>query len=111
MQNPRFGSKTKIAKNMLKSILQMIYSCSVKKPLQKTPNIREIRAFSKSAIMQRLYSPCKILTLGQKLKFQKICQNPFCKSFTVVVCKKALQKTPNIQEVRAFSKSAIMQSL
>ena len=39
------------------------------------------------------YSLCKILTLGQKLKFQKICQNPFYKSFTVLLCKKPLQKT------------------
>ena len=34
------------------------------------------------------YSPCKILTLAQNLKFQKTCQNPFYKSFTVVLCKK-----------------------
>ena len=33
MQNPYFRSKIKIPKNMLKSILQIIYSCSV----QKTP--------------------------------------------------------------------------
>ena len=31
MQNPHFGSKIKIQKNMSKSILQIIYSCSVKK--------------------------------------------------------------------------------
>ena len=44
------------------------------------------------------YSPCKILTLSQKLKFQKTCQNPFYKSFRVVLCKKPLQKAPNIRE-------------
>ena len=33
MQNPHFGSKIKIPKNMSKSILQIISSCS----LQKTP--------------------------------------------------------------------------
>ena len=38
------------------------------------------------------YSPCKILTLAQKLKFQKTCQNPFYKSLRVVLCKKPLQK-------------------
>ena len=48
------------------------------------------------------YSPCKILTLAQKLKFQKTCQNQFYKSFRVVLCKKPLQKTLNIQEMRAF---------
>ena len=36
---------------MSKSILQIISSCSVQKPLQKTLNIREMRAFGKSAIM------------------------------------------------------------
>ena len=48
------------------------------------------------------YSPCKILTLAQKLKFQKTCQNPFYKSFTVFLCKKQLQKTLIIREMRAF---------
>ena len=38
------------------------------------------------------YSPGKILTLAQKLKFQKTCQNPFYKSFTVVLCKKKAPK-------------------
>ena len=41
---------------------------------------------------------CKILTFGQKLKFQKTCQNPFYKSFAVVLCKKPLEKTLNIQK-------------
>ena len=55
LENPHFGSKIKIPKNMSKSILQIIYRCSLqKKPLQKTPNIPEMRAFWKSAIMQRL---------------------------------------------------------
>ena len=35
MQNPQFGSKIKIPKNMLKSILQIISSCSVKKTASK----------------------------------------------------------------------------
>ena len=48
------------------------------------------------------YSPCKILTLAKKLKFQKPCQNPIYNSFTVVLCKKLLQKTLNIREMRAF---------
>ena len=48
------------------------------------------------------YSPCKMLTLAQKLKFQKTCQNPFYKSFTAVLCKKPPQKTLNNQEIRAF---------
>ena len=35
MQNPHSGSKIKIPKNMLKSILQIIYTCSVQKTAAK----------------------------------------------------------------------------
>ena len=35
MQNPHFGSKIKIPKNMSKSILQIIYTWSVQKTAQK----------------------------------------------------------------------------
>ena len=35
MQNPHFGSKIKIPKDMSKSILKIIYSCSVQKPARK----------------------------------------------------------------------------
>ena len=38
------------------------------------------------------YSPCKILTLSQKVKFQKTCQNPFLESFRVVLCKKTARQ-------------------
>ena len=36
MQNPSFGSKIKIKKNMSKSILQIIYSCCVKETAPKS---------------------------------------------------------------------------
>ena len=94
---------------MSKSILQIIYSCSVQKKSSKNTN------YSRNESILRIghyackgYSLCKTLTLDQKLKFQKTCQNPFYKSFTVVLCKKPLQKTLNIRQMRAFSKSAIM---
>ena len=94
---------------MSKSILQIIYSCSLQKTAPK--NTKYLRNESILKIAHHAckgYIPCKILTLAQKLKFQKTCQNPFYKSFTVVLCKKPLQKTLNIREMRAFSKSAIM---
>ena len=109
MQNPHFGSNIKIPKNMSKSILQIIYSCSLQKTASKnTKYSRNESIFKISHHACKAYSPCKLLTLAQKLKFQKTCQNPFYKSFTVVLCKKPLQKTLNIREMRAFSKSAIM---
>ena len=109
MQNPHFGSKIKIPKTMSKSILQIIYSCSLQKTAPKnTKYSRNESIFKIGHHACKCYSPCKILTLAQKLKFQKTCQNPFYKSFTVVLCKKPLQKTLNIREMRAFSKSVIM---
>ena len=109
MHNPHFGSKIKIPKNMSKSILQIIYSCSLKKTAPKNTKYSRNESILKIGHHAcKGYSPCKILTLAQKLKFQKPCQNPFYKSFTVVLCKKPLQKTLNIREMRAFSKSAIM---
>ena len=109
MQNPHFGSKIKIPKNMSKSILQIIYSCSVQKTApKKTKYSRNESILKIGHHACKGYSPCKILTLAQKLKFQKTCQNSFYKSFTVVLCKKPLQKTLNIREMRAFLKSAIM---
>ena len=78
---------------MSKSILQIIYSCSVQKPAPK--NTKYSRNESSLKIGHHAckgYSPCKILTLAQKLKFQKTCQNPFYKSFTVVLCKSRSKK-------------------
>ena len=103
MQSPHFGSKIKIPKNMSKSILQIISTFSVQKTATK--NTKYSRNDSILKIGHHAckgYSPCKILTLAQKLKFQKTCQNPFYKSFRVVLCKKPFQKTLNIPEMRAF---------
>ena len=111
MQTPHFGSKIKIPKNMSKSILQIIYSCSLQKTAPKnTKYSRNESIFKIGHHAFKGYSPCKILTLAQKLKFQKTCQNPFYKSFTVVLLKKPLQTTLNIREMRAFSKSANMRA-
>ena len=138
-----------------------------KKPLEKTPNIREMRPFWKSAILQSAidfakwsvwvknsngqkrakkdststlelfcaknrckkhqifekwdhfenrpsckgYRLCKMVSLGQKLKWPKTCEKIFYKHVRVVLCKKPLQKTPNIREMRPFWKSAILQRL
>ena len=65
---------------MSKSILQMISSCFVQKTTPKNTKYSINESILK--IGHRVckgYSPCKILTLAQKLKFQKTCQNPFYK--------------------------------
>ena len=159
MQNPYFGSKIKIPKNMLKSILQIIYTCAVQKNQSKKHQIFEKYDHLKNRQSCKGYSPCKILTLGHKLKFQKkhvkmhsknhlqffpaksrskkheifekyhhfknrpsctgyspwkilllgqnlkfqkTCQSPLSKLLTVVLCKKPLQKIPNIREMTPF---------
>ena len=95
--------KLKSQKNISKSILQIIYSCSVQKTASKTTKYSRNESILKIGHHAcKGYSPCEILDLAQKLKFQKICQHPFYKSFTVVLCKKLLKKTLNIREMRAF---------
>ena len=85
------AQKLKFQKNMSKSILQIIYSCPVRKTAPKnTKYSKNLSIFKMGHHACKGYSPCKILTLAQKLKFQKTCQNPFYKSFTVVLCKKPL---------------------
>ena len=53
----------------------------------------------------------KVVSLGQKLKMLKSCENLFYKNIRVVLWKKPLKKTPNIPEMKRFLKSAILQRL
>ena len=54
----------------------------------------------------KCYSPWKILSLGRKLKLPKPCEKRFYKHIKVVLCKKWLEKTANIREMRVFLKMA-----
>ena len=93
MQNPHFGSKIKIPKNMSKSILQIISSCSVQKTVPKNTKYSRNESILKIGHHAcKGFSSCKILTLALKLKFQKTCQNPFYKSFRVVQAKNCSKK-------------------
>ena len=83
---------------MSKSILQIIYKYSVQKTATKNTKYSTNESILKIAHHAKGYSPCKILTLAKKLKFQKSCQNPFYKSFTVILCKKPLQKQEIIEK-------------
>ena len=64
MQNPHFKSKIKIPKNMSKSIVQIIYSCSVQKTTPKNTKYSTIENISK---------------IGHDAKAIAM-QNPHCKS-------------------------------
>ena len=50
------------------------------------------------------YSPCKMFSLGQKLKMAKRCEKRLYDHIKVFVCKKPLQKTPNIRKMTGFWK-------
>ena len=81
----------------------MIYSCSVQKAAPENTKYSRNQSILKIGHHAcKGYSPCKTLTLAQKLKFQKTCQNSFYKSFRVVLCKIPLQKTPNLREIEHF---------
>ena len=90
MQNPHFGSKIKIPNNMSKSILQIIYSCSLQKTAPKNTKYSTNESIFKIGYHScKGYSPCKILTLAQKLKFQK----NMSKSILQIIYSCSLQKT------------------
>ena len=57
------------------------------------------------------YTVCKMVSLAQKFKWPKTCEKRFYKHVRVVLCKKPLEKTPNIREMRPLWKSAILQRL
>ena len=111
-----YGQKLKIPITFEKPFYKNIRVALFKKPFEKTPNIREMRRFWKSAIFKgyspcRDYSLCKMVSLGQKLKMPKTCEKPFYKNIRAALCKKPFEKTPNIREMRRFWKATILQRL
>ena len=139
MQNSQFGSKIKNGKKWRKRLCDHFKNVECKKPLQKTPNIGQTRAFSKWPKLATMpmqndqfgsknsskkhikfekrehfhkgqnlprcmgYSPSKMISFCQRLKTLKRYEKRLCEHFKNVVCKKPLQKTPNIRKMRAFS--------
>ena len=47
-----------------------------------------------------------MVSLGQKLKMPKKCEKPSYKIVRVVLCKKPLEKTPNIRKIETILKIA-----
>ena len=93
---------------MQKIILQEQHTCSVQKNgskkhqiLEKWDNFEYNPSF-KGYSPCKGYSLCKMVSLGQKVKMPKTCEKPFYKNSTLVLCKKRLEKIPNIGETRQF---------
>ena len=91
---------------MPKTCLQHIALVLCKKRLEKTANTRKMRALifenGQKWPPSKGYSPCKIVTLGQKLKMQNNMLKTFLQHIAVVLCKKRLQNKANIRKMRAF---------
>ena len=100
------GQKIKLPKTCEKLFYKHITDVLCKKRLQKTINIREMRRFWKLEKSRQCkgYSLWKMVNLGQKIKLPKTCEKLFYKHITNVLCKKRLQKTINIREMRRFWK-------
>ena len=107
------AQKIKLPKTCERRLYNHIRAVLCKKRLEKTAHIRKMRVFWKWPQCKG-YSPCKILSLGQKIKLPKTCEKRLYKHTRVVLCKKGLEKTANIRKMRAFwkwPKIATMQSL
>ena len=99
MQNPHFGSKIKIQKNMSKSILQITYSCFVQQTAPKNTKYSSNETILKIGHHAK---PMQNPRFGFKIKIPKRMSNPFYKSFRVDLWKKPLQKTLTIREMGPF---------
>ena len=107
------GQKIKLLKTCKKRLYNHIIVVLCKKRIEKTANIGEIRGFGKLAKMasrQRQIKTClcKMVTLGQKIKLLKTCEKRLYNHIIVVLCKKRIEKTANIGEIRGFGKLAKM---
>ena len=68
--------------------------------LEKWDRVLKIGHLEKGLRLCKAYSLCEMVRLGQKLKMPKTCEKPFHNNLRVGLCKKTLEKTPNIGEIR-----------
>ena len=92
------GQKLKMPKTCEKPFYKIIRIVLCKKPLEKRTNIGEKRQFRKSAMLQRLCSPCKVyslckmVNLGQKLKMPKTCKKTMLQDYLSCSVQKTARK-------------------
>ena len=117
VKNALFGSKIKNAKIMRKTILQEHYSCSVQKTARKNTKYSRNETILKMGYLPKAIAHAKAIAFAKwsvwvkNLKMPTPCKKPFYTNIRVVLCKKPLEKTPNIRQMRRFLKSAILQRL
>ena len=89
MQNPHFGSKIKIPKNMSKSILQIIYSCSVQKTAPKNTKYSRNESIFKIGQHAKAIAHAKSSLWLKKIKIPK----NMSKSILQIIYSCSVQKT------------------
>ena len=91
---------------MSKFILYSYGSNSLQKTARKNTKYSrndttlKIGHVTKSIAFAWAYGLWKMLNLGQNFKLPKTCQSRFCIHIGVTLCKKRLEKIPNIPEMR-----------
>ena len=107
------GQKIKLLKTCEKRLYNHIIVVLCKKRIEKTANIGEIRDLEnwQKWPLGKGYSLCKMVTLGQKIKLLKTCEKRLYNHIIVVLCKKRIEKTASIGEMRGFSKLPTSQRL
>ena len=108
LENGQFRSKIKNARNVRKTIIQDYKSCFVQKTARKNTKYARNETILKNQSSCKDYSAgkgcslCRMVNLGQKLKMLEICEKPSYKIRRVLLCKKPLEKAPNMRETRQF---------
>ena len=91
-----------MVKNTLKTIEQAHYSCCVQKTDGKNTKYSRNETILKISHLAEAIDLAKRSVLDQKLKWFKTCEKRFYKHIRVGPCKKPMEKTPNIPEMRRF---------
>ena len=88
------SQKIKFSKTCQKRLYNHIRVVLWNKRLQKTSNIRKMATYQNRHNWPpcKGYSLCKMVSLGQKLKFSKTCQKRLYNHIRVVLCKKTARK-------------------
>ena len=71
MQNPHFGSKIQIPKDMSKSILQIVYTCCVQKTAPKKTKYSRNETILNIGHYAKTIAHAKFSLFGQKLNSKK----------------------------------------
>ena len=100
------GKKLKMPKTCEKPFYKNIKVLLCKKQIEKNTKYSRNETSLKIGHLANAIAHAKAIAfakwsvLGKTLKMPKTCEKPFYKNIKVLLCKKPLEKTPNIREMR-----------